>query len=88
MSLAPLQVLPSLLNLSIPIPFVEINITLNADITGTLNVCTGQLQMLFNVSTYDDCLLTQHSLGLESQPCCHPDHPFVERLQRPSLRSK
>lgn len=49
-NIAPLEVIPAIFNISLEIPWILVNITLQSDLTGELDVCTGQLEMLFNAT--------------------------------------
>lgn len=48
--IAPLEIFPSMFNLSINIPIIRVNINLNQALTGSINFCSGQLEMIFNAS--------------------------------------
>lgn len=48
--IASLDIIPSMFNLSIDVPAARVDIRLQRALTGTLNFCTGEVQMVFNAS--------------------------------------
>ena len=48
--IAPLEIFPSMFNLSINIPVIRVDINLNQALTGSIDFCSGRLEMIFNAS--------------------------------------
>ena len=48
--IASLDIIPSMFNLSIDVPAARVDIRLQQALTGTLNFCTGEVEMIFNAS--------------------------------------
>ena len=48
--IGPLEIIPSLYNISIDIPVLRVNINLNQAMSGSIDFCSGQLEMIFNAS--------------------------------------
>ena len=40
-AIAPLEVLPAIFNISLDIPVIAVNITVESDLVGSFNFCTG-----------------------------------------------
>ena len=48
--IAPLDIIPSMFNLSIEVDAARVDILLQRALTGTIDFCTGEIQMVFNAS--------------------------------------